>query len=140
MKQILSVVLGVLTVVFICNEMKINNEVALFLFAVFNLFIMLMANIYALVTKVYSKEIRKRIYNANVNTNNSVFLHHALGVGIKNMITNLTTKDILVAIFFCVCPIISLWMFTTTFSAAYYDILNIIEQNTIQKLKLKHHG
>jgi hypothetical protein len=67
----------------------------------------------------------------------SIFFDKALGVGMNKPISTLTRKDTIVAIFFCVCPIISLWMFTTTFIAAYYDILSFIELNTVKKFKIK---
>jgi len=125
-KQIFSVVLGVLTVIFICHKMGINNELALFLFAVFNLFIMLMAHVYVLGARLYAKEhMNKKL--------NSVLLDKALGIGMNKPISTLKTKDTIVAIFFCVCPIISLWMFTTTFIAAFYDIFSFFEKHTVKK-------
>lgn len=126
-KQIFSVALGTLTVIFICNSMGISSEVAMFLFAPINLFIMLMAHVYILGTKGYSKK--------NLNKNKSAFLKNALGVGIPLSISKatLSTKDTLIAIFFFACPILSLWMFATTIMAAFYDIVLLIEKHTIHK-------
>jgi hypothetical protein len=126
-KQIFSVILGTLTVIFICNFIGISSEVAMFLFAPVNLFIMLMAHVYILATKGYAKK--------NINKNNSAFLNNALGVGVSQSIANatLSAKDTLIAIFFFACPILSLWRFAITIMAIFYDIMVFIEKNTIQK-------
>lgn len=133
-KQIFSVIFGTLTVIFICNSIGISNELAFFIFAPVNLFIMLIAYVYCLATRAYTRDILGKKSKSAIELSQSAFFEKALGVGIKKSFKTLSTKDILIAIFFFVCPILSLWMFATIIMAAYYDIMAFIEKNTIGKL------
>ncbi len=129
MKQILSVLFGFATIYFLCKYAGVSSDLAIFIFAPINLFIMFFANVYALIDNTYAKFSVKN----NGKITNLNCLNEALGVGTKGNILNYGVKDILISIFFFVCPMISLWMFGRIVVAAYYDIILLIEKHTIHK-------
>lgn len=125
-KQILSGIFGISTVYCLCKFTGLNNIYALFVFAPINLVMMFFA--YRYIEKMV--KFGGPVYCI---TNGLACADRALGTQVRCAKDYLNKSDLRFSVFLFIIPGLSLWMFTMTVIAAYYDALKLSETSIMHK-------